>query len=571
MTTVTHDADSTLGAAVTASNVSWSHTVGSGSNAALYVFASLNSAPPSNPTATYNGIAMTLIANVGSRYVYRLTNPPSGTHTIQVTATVTQTWLCEATSFFGVDPYAPEGTIVTDNAGTPTLVNDSATGTANGMIWDGCGAGFSGLATMTLGTGTGQTLAELDSNGTGSLWSGTSYMTATGSAQAFKWQFDRTCSSHGHIVVPINPVAAYSQTLTAPISVGATLSIKRTLNPLLSASVLTAASLQRVLTKNIPATVSETATVNKGLARSFAVTVSEGASLIRGHPRTLTPPAVNMSAALAHGLAHALTLTPAAQTISATLSQLKGKTFSAVVLMTPSVGRYAFHGLVIVPPVSIIASLKSQRALARTLSASVSMNPSVSNVRSLGYSLSTDPVNVTARVNHLRNVGLLAPTSVAASVAHQVNKVLSAAEHVTPSLSRHQVIARSFPVVINEGATMQGIKAKVRTFNTVVNESATARGVPTRFLTANVTITAMINKRGRYPMPPAVLEMFDLVDPYRLPALKGATVAYVHGILGFGVLFDIYAAYVAASGAFYVCDNGLKQALNQHPAVVRVV
>lgn len=66
-------------------------------------------------------------------------------------------------------------------------------------------------------------------------------------------------------------------------------------------------------------------------------------------------------------------------------------------------------------------------------------------------------------------------------------------------------------------------------------------------------------------LPPEVLQFYELKE-----FIVGSTCTYPSSVLGQDAAFDIVAARDAAGGDFYVCDNGLKEALDMAPAVERV-
>lgn len=193
--------------------MSWTHTMGGGINGALYVVVMSGTIGgiTGSVAVTYNGVALTQIATLssGAYQVWRLLNPPSGAHTVQVSWTGGGSAFCSATSFFGVDQTTPEGTIVTDNTGMPTTVSDTATYPTNGMLFDHAGAVFSG-GHLSLTVDASQTLSKNWSSG--NYYGGTSYRASSG---AMTWTLGQTPTSYGHIVVPINPVGGWRGGLTA--------------------------------------------------------------------------------------------------------------------------------------------------------------------------------------------------------------------------------------------------------------------------------------------------------------------------------------------------------------------
>lgn len=127
-----------------AAAVSWSHTVGSGSDRLLLVAIHLRSDDETVSGITFNSVAMTFVAAVsyGSgalrTEIWQLVNPDTGSHGIVATlvGTVTSTGGGSSMSFSGVDQTTPIGNTNTgtQDAGGGTSITTSLT-TAQGNSW----------------------------------------------------------------------------------------------------------------------------------------------------------------------------------------------------------------------------------------------------------------------------------------------------------------------------------------------------------------------------------------------------------------------------------------------------
>lgn len=122
--------------AVDQTSLTWSHTVGAGSNRILVVGVSIrNSAGQTVSSVTYAGVGLTFIGaqsnGTNSRIeMWRLLAPATGTNSIVVTMSAGAHFVGGAASFTGVDQTTPLGTFVsaTGNTSTPTVNASSATG-----------------------------------------------------------------------------------------------------------------------------------------------------------------------------------------------------------------------------------------------------------------------------------------------------------------------------------------------------------------------------------------------------------------------------------------------------------
>lgn len=144
-----------------ATAVSWSHTVGTGSNQALYVAAIIGFSPAdtthATATVTYNGVAMKSVGKVKSNNqewgfveVFRMLAPPTGSHTVVVTSSVTaHSLIGGGISLNNVDQTTPNGPIGTSNFGSGTTATTAAIASATGNLVIAAAAGGSGFSATT--------------------------------------------------------------------------------------------------------------------------------------------------------------------------------------------------------------------------------------------------------------------------------------------------------------------------------------------------------------------------------------------------------------------------------------
>jgi len=164
--------------------LTWSHTV-TGSNTLLLVMVKLDACSGcSNPTATYNGVAMTLkqayqgTTGTGKIYVFSLPGAATGAHNIVVTQGAVKATFAkgEGISYTGVDQTNPIGAnIGTANANTGTLTT-TATSDANNQ-WSVLSAGGEG----TITAGAGSTLRLTGSDITYNIYDSNANLTPIGS------------------------------------------------------------------------------------------------------------------------------------------------------------------------------------------------------------------------------------------------------------------------------------------------------------------------------------------------------------------------------------------------------
>lgn len=197
--------------------MSWSHTVGSGSNRLLVVsisgyYGNTNSMLPTS--VTYNGVAMTLLTSkifngTGNYiYVYYLLNPPSGTHTIAV-ATGTpnnNTQVGGATSWYNVDQTSPFGNSVS-SSGSSTSPSVTASTNTTQVVVDALGKSDGYPSTQTISAGSGQTSYWTDTGNFGYDGGGMSSKSVVGANTTMSWTLSPSMP-WGLIAIPINSNSA---------------------------------------------------------------------------------------------------------------------------------------------------------------------------------------------------------------------------------------------------------------------------------------------------------------------------------------------------------------------------
>jgi len=142
--------------------LSWSHTVGAGSNTVLIVGGAIGnaSAPPAITSITYNSVAMTGFATVNSGgltagYVamYYLLNPPAGANTVLVTrgAASTTTMVFGSVSFTGASQTVGDYFVATNQSitagSTPASVVVPTVSTASQVVDAMCSGSASSTPT----------------------------------------------------------------------------------------------------------------------------------------------------------------------------------------------------------------------------------------------------------------------------------------------------------------------------------------------------------------------------------------------------------------------------------------
>lgn len=142
-----YEADTTL---------TWSHSVGSGTDRYLVVAVATDDESITCSTITYNGDSMTEVLEQGAQGVhpciYYLANPDSGTHNIVATVSASSDIAGGAISLAGVDQGAPDDSDYNSVVRSPSIT--LTTGADNSWIVD---VATSGNQNMTFSAGASQT------------------------------------------------------------------------------------------------------------------------------------------------------------------------------------------------------------------------------------------------------------------------------------------------------------------------------------------------------------------------------------------------------------------------------
>ncbi|MGD0331105.1 MAG: hypothetical protein ABSB40_11810 [Nitrososphaeria archaeon] len=196
-----------------ARSMSWTHTVGTGSNRLLLVSIgtyNISGTPATVSSIKYGGVALTLVASdvystnpqVGS-YLYSLTNPASGSNTINVTFSASTLAVGGSVSYFNVNQTNPiQSTGINQNSGTTQSVTVTPTGTYSKIFYASMMSYQTASYTVT---GSGQTnrWTQTSSN----LKGRESEKNVTGgTSQTMSWTTSSTVSwvAIGAIIVPTN-------------------------------------------------------------------------------------------------------------------------------------------------------------------------------------------------------------------------------------------------------------------------------------------------------------------------------------------------------------------------------
>jgi hypothetical protein len=240
---ITFDSSSSVvSGTTTATTVSWSHTVGAGSNRILIVGVSIvDTSENSVSSINYGGSALTRIGtrnrNAGGYYYYTemwyLLSPANGTNTITVNISNSASIAAGAASFAGVNLSSPLGTFVSANANNsaPTV---NATTVAGDMVIDT----LTTIGNSTITTvGANQTIRWNPAPGGGAGWARGSGSTelATGGTTTMSWSGSSSSNwTIGavpiHAALPAPTVTKSFSAVTMPVNGAANMTITLT-NP----------------------------------------------------------------------------------------------------------------------------------------------------------------------------------------------------------------------------------------------------------------------------------------------------------------------------------------------------
>lgn len=165
-------------------SLSYSYTVGSGSNRLLVVNLVGDTSADDISSVTYGGASLTLINKVHAasnnwQYLYYLLNPASGTNNIVITAGSSHYLVSQAASWSDVRQSAqPEASTTNTTAVTTTAVTTSLTTVASGAL---VLQGIWSYGHLTAGTGATPILIDAAFGGAGIFASGNSPVAPAGS------------------------------------------------------------------------------------------------------------------------------------------------------------------------------------------------------------------------------------------------------------------------------------------------------------------------------------------------------------------------------------------------------
>jgi hypothetical protein len=128
--------DQASSATLKASSLSWSHTVGTGTDRLLVVGVSVENSKTVS-AVSYRGTPLTFLGARGNGdkrvELWYLKAPPSGTGTVAVSLSGSGNMVAGAVSFFGTDQFAPFGSFVSASS-TSTTASVTATGSATDLV-----------------------------------------------------------------------------------------------------------------------------------------------------------------------------------------------------------------------------------------------------------------------------------------------------------------------------------------------------------------------------------------------------------------------------------------------------
>ncbi|MEC5387334.1 DUF4347 domain-containing protein, partial [Uliginosibacterium sp. H3] len=223
------DAVSSSATSGNATSLTWSHTVGSGSNGILIVEIALRYNAGAS-SVTYGGTALTKLSSVTdgggivTAELWYLKAPASGTKSIVVTLPTTHEFVAGATSFFNVNQTTPFGTAATnDGSGTTASVTASS---ASGEIVVAVAASRQNSSSSV---GSGQTELWTEQNGTLSAdaWGSTTSKAGAASV-ASSWTISSSEWAATAVSLKATPNNAPTTTIT-PTSYTATEQVSLTL------------------------------------------------------------------------------------------------------------------------------------------------------------------------------------------------------------------------------------------------------------------------------------------------------------------------------------------------------
>lgn len=202
---VAFDASST--ATGTGVAASWSHTC-TGSDRILFVSISYDGAlGDAFATGTYNGVAMTkvgeLLAQQGLSH-YRLVNPASGSHLIELAWTDSFVWAASAHSFTGAHA-TQTATATTSEAATGNTVTKNISSATGDMVVDALSLNAAAVSTTT--PGANQTTNAVESEAAASATLCGMSHEAGGATVTMSWDWTSASTRNAHSAINIAAAA----------------------------------------------------------------------------------------------------------------------------------------------------------------------------------------------------------------------------------------------------------------------------------------------------------------------------------------------------------------------------
>ncbi|WP_419194997.1 cadherin domain-containing protein, partial [Novipirellula herctigrandis] len=135
---ITANGTATSEQSTSASTLTWSHTVASGSNRAMFVTLSIDGLGSSVTSVTYDGVALTQVGRTAGNHaveIWRLVNPTVGTANVVVSLDASTAISAGAVTYNGVHQSTPTGTYAS-GSGTSTIALLSVSSASDELVID---------------------------------------------------------------------------------------------------------------------------------------------------------------------------------------------------------------------------------------------------------------------------------------------------------------------------------------------------------------------------------------------------------------------------------------------------
>lgn len=258
-----------------ATSLTISHTVGSGSDRVLYVFVDGSNSTDlmAAGTVTYGGTSLgsplqsVLETGNGSNFlrVYRMTAPPSGTANVVITPSATAFLHVYCVSLSGVDQTTPEGSIVTSPASGVNTTSASPVSTTVTLGTGGLALDMitRRVASSSLTPDASQTRNGTEQTGGAIATSGSSRKAGSGST-TMTWTHAST-NNVAHLVVPVNAAAGAVSSMDLAATGGSgTLSLSAASAPVASLAATGGSGTLSIAASTLPSITSDPLRDNAG-------------------------------------------------------------------------------------------------------------------------------------------------------------------------------------------------------------------------------------------------------------------------------------------------------------------